>query len=295
MSSIQKIYIAGYKYDVMYTKCCVASVRKWYPEIPVILIKDESYGTYSTQDIQKYFNTNVLNCNIKNFGWGFSKLEALFVEKKEKFLILDSDTVMMGPVLDKLNGYSEEFIVPAVKTTIKFQSAQYFNPDDIIKWDVDYKHTGYGFNTGQWVGTSGIFKRKDLRKFINYDLEPIRLFNDELFKLGEQGLLNYFLFKNQQSKRITLNINPFMETGDNPKVSAIKSIDSITKRESMIIHWAGIRTSNIEDAANGWILKYFIDLFYVRIPLKKLKYLIDNQFKIFIGNIKLKLKNFLNF
>jgi len=286
VSLIQRIYVAGYKHDIMYARSCVASIRKWYTDIPITLIKDESYGPYSTSDIENYFNADVLQCDIKQFGWGFSKLEALYIEKKEKFLIVDADTVLMGPVLDLLNDYKEDFVVPAIKTTTDFQENQYFDPTTIEKWDDTFKHTGYGFNTGQWVGTSGIFKRSDLTSFVNYKSSPISLYEEGLFKCGEQGFLNYFLFKHQQLHNISLAIVPFMEIGNNHKVDAIQSIDDVQTKDSLIIHWAGIRTQNIEHAANGWILKKYIDYYYDALPFGKLRYFYDNAFKIFIGNLK---------
>ena len=42
--TIDAVYIACYKYDLRFTRILVASIRHWYPEIPIYLIKDRFYG-----------------------------------------------------------------------------------------------------------------------------------------------------------------------------------------------------------------------------------------------------------
>src|SRR6476469_2574879 len=99
---IEGIYVCGYKYDVQFTRACVASIRTWYPNIPITLIKDRFYGDYSTRSIESWWNCDVLDVSGRLFGWGFGKLEPLFRSADERFLLLDSDILFVGPVLDRL-------------------------------------------------------------------------------------------------------------------------------------------------------------------------------------------------
>ena len=55
-------------------------------------------------ELLKYWNVRAIDLPIKgHHGWGFVKLEALFGPPGERFLVLDSDTVLTGPVLELWN------------------------------------------------------------------------------------------------------------------------------------------------------------------------------------------------
>ena len=287
---IGRVYIAGYKYDVAYTRACVASVRNWYPNINITLIKDRFYGDYSTVDIEKNWDVDVLDVGERVYSWGFSKFEPLFLGDSEKFLVLDSDTLMIGDVLDTLSGYSEEFVVSSVETDSGFQSRQYYDPQKLNEFDSEYIHPGRGFNTGQWVGTSGIFKRSDFDNFVCAGNPPV-LKQEELFKYGEQGLLNYFLYKKQQTGVISLAEYRFMESGDNPFVDVINTEDlSEACSHRLIIHWAGLRKEKLVDCVNARLLLFFETKFYERIPLgrirKLMRYRVHSIFSLIRSFVK---------
>ena len=95
MNPITRIYVAGYRYDAEFTRCCVASIREWHRNIPIFLIKDRFYGDYYTKDIERYWNVQIYDVSEKVFGWGFSKLEPLFEKTLERFLVLDSDIIVI--------------------------------------------------------------------------------------------------------------------------------------------------------------------------------------------------------
>src|ERR1043166_8793934 len=108
---IQHIYIAGYKGDVRFTQCCVASIRQWYPEIRISLVKDESKGGYDTSDLQRYWNVDVFPTDNVLLGYGMGKLKPLLQPGHERLLVLDSDVVFIGRVLDRLEQLEEDFVV----------------------------------------------------------------------------------------------------------------------------------------------------------------------------------------
>ena len=287
---IQQIYVCGYKYDIQYARCCVASVRHWYPDISITLIKDRFYGEYYTKDIEKYWNVNVLDVQERVFNWGFSKFEPLFLPKKEKVLILDADTLFVGRILDLLQEFDEEFIVSGTKVTEEFQNEQYFKINDLEKFDPDYMNPGYAFNTGQFVATTGIFDRKDFEKYVEWD-NPPKLKQEDLFQCGEQGLLNYFLFKQNQLSRISLKSIRFMETADNPLVNKIKEHELVQDcSKKLIIHWAGLRRDRLIKAVNGRLLLFFENYFYSKLKHGKIKQFILNRLILYFISIKRTLK-----
>src|SRR5215470_12465108 len=124
---IDRIYIAGHRLDLHFTQCCVASIRRWYPHIPITLIKDESCGSYSTEDLKHYWNVDCFKTPRKLLGFGFGKLEALFLPTKERCLILDSDIVFVGKVLEALEHYEEDFIVASAPSPPEEVPIHYFN------------------------------------------------------------------------------------------------------------------------------------------------------------------------
>ena len=148
-SEIKRIYIAGYRYDLRNARCCVASIRYLYPDIPITLIKDCFYGNYSTENIIKNWKVDVLDVGGRVFSWGFSKFEPLFLVKKERVLVLDADTIITGKLLEFFEQYEEEFIVSGQNVTDDFQVQQYYDPQEVKKFDSAFKHPGYAFNSGQ--------------------------------------------------------------------------------------------------------------------------------------------------
>ena len=266
MNPITRIYVAGYRYDAEFTRCCVASIREWHPNIPIFLIKDRFYGDYYTKDIERYWNVQIYDVGEKVFGWGFSKLEPLFENTLERFLVLDSDIIVLGDIVSRLEKYDGEFIVRGHESDGTFQAEQYFDPKALAVLDEDYLHKGIGFNTGQWVGTSGIFDRHDFEHLVDFT-NPPKLRHPEFFQLGEQGLLNYFLFKQQNLGRITISSVPFMETGTNPVVDQILVIDRhLIFDQTLVLHWAGCRGKTPEDSPNGHLFSFFANRFNEKVP-----------------------------
>ena len=90
------------------------------------------------------------------FGWGYSKLEPLFLPQRSKFLVLDADTVLLGPVLDRLEEIDADFIVDDGKPSPELVKQLYFDVNKLKKLDPSFTPCGYNFNSGQWVGTSGL-------------------------------------------------------------------------------------------------------------------------------------------
>jgi len=279
-SKIERIYIAAHKGDLRFTKICVASVRYWYPNIPITLIKDNYSGFFSTKEIEKNFKVDLFDTEIQSFGWGFSKLEPLFLEQREKFLVLDSDIVFAGKVLDILETYEENFIVSSHGASEKFLESHYYSPNQLKKIDPDFIPPGYAFNTGQIVITSGIFKREDFSHFIEWS-EPRNVIYSDVFKMGEQGLLNYILQKKHSQGKIALKQAQFMEWGKSQDVQNIdlKNFNSESRGYPFIIHWAGLKQPLYSQIANGFILSFFEDYYYSKILFGRFKQVNEKFFR----------------
>jgi hypothetical protein len=290
---ITRIYVSGYRWDVDFTRYCIASIREWNPDIPITMIKDRMYGDYYTGDIEKRWNVSQFDTSGRVFGWGFSKIEPLFQARRERFLVVDSDILFLGNIVESLEYYSEDFIVPGAVSQGQFQKTQYFDPDILKTLDPNYVHRGQGFNTGQWVGTSGIFCREDFVPFVEFT-NPPRLRHPNIFQYGEQGLLNYFIYKQMFDGRITLASVPFMEIGTSSFDQVSINGGDIGSERVILVHWCGCRGKTPETSPNGHLFIFFAKRFYSRVPFGMTrKFLRDNR--IFVSKyIRSKVKGFIN-
>ena len=108
---IEGVVISCYRSDLRLTRICVASVRFWYPDVPIWLLKDRHYGDFDTGEIEKYWNAQVYPTRQKTQGWGFGKLEVMTELPKRQLLFLNSDIVFAGRAIDRLEEFDEDVIV----------------------------------------------------------------------------------------------------------------------------------------------------------------------------------------
>jgi lipopolysaccharide biosynthesis glycosyltransferase len=269
---IERIYIAGYKLDLQFTQCCVASIRRWYPRIPISLIKDESSGPYSTEELEKYWDVKCFKTDRKIFGLGMGKLEPLLLPTKERCLILDSDIVFIGKVLDVLEEYDEDFIVADTPNPPEEIAKYYFDLLKLGKLDPDFIFPNYTFNGGQIIATTGILKQEDFEPLIRFS-EPPSLIYPDIFAVGEQGLLNYVLMKKLQEGRISLRREPFMWWAGWLSEKTVK-VRKLTKNSPypFLVHWAGPKNNtSFGNIRNSHILRHFESYYYSRIPNGRFK------------------------
>lgn len=87
----------------------MASIRYYYPDVPIYLLKDELNGKFSTNELERIWNDKLIEYPIKCFGWGAAKIHFICDERFAgmRFLVLDSDIVFTGKILD--NGFVKSF------------------------------------------------------------------------------------------------------------------------------------------------------------------------------------------
>jgi hypothetical protein len=268
---IDYVVIAGYRHDLKFSRTCIASVRHWYPDMPVYFLKDEFFGNYCVEELQNVFGVRLLPTQRRRFSWGFSKLECLFDGPPGRFLVMDSDIIMAGPILEHLGEHTEDFIVQREDPSPEFVRSHAFDLDALSRLDPDFRFPNYTFNTGQWVGTSGIFSRADFDEWVLWH-EPPRLRHPGVFQMGEQGLLNYFLQRQVQNGRCSLKRLRFMEVGDETRVAGIDLARVRTgDGYPFLIHWCGLRRDSFEHMHRGDLLEFFEDEYYAKVPRGRMK------------------------
>ena len=268
MEKINKILIACYKKDFHLTRICVASIRYFYPEIEISLLMDLKAGSFSTKELEKKWNVNVLELERKNFGWGLSKLEPFFFKTNEKVLIIDSDIVFIGNVLDNLDNIESDIIVSGdiidlIPPNQNWIKETYYDYDKLINYDSNFKYPGFLFNTGNFVIKTGLFDRNEFKDLVEWNELP-KLLHPDMFIGGDQGILNYLIAKKAQEGKLTIVNQKFMLWGKDYVIDSLDINKIIDKSNSYpyLIHWAGTRHFLIKKTCRNDILKYFENYYY---------------------------------
>lgn len=253
---IGRIFVIGHRTDLRFTRCCIASIRRWYPHIRVTLIKDYAAGAYDTSELENCFAVDIFPSSGKCFGWGVARLEPLFLPERERCLILDSDIVFAGPMLERLEKFEEEFVVEGVDHGPEETREHYFDPDVVARLFPDFHFPGFVFNVGQMVATTGILTREMFEPFIQFS-EPRQFLQPDTF-FWEQGVLNFVLARLAQRAHIRVRRDLFMKWA-----GALQPEDVLTQRlergpaYDFLVHWAGVKRAVLSKNQLAHVLTHF--------------------------------------
>ncbi|MDX6767710.1 MAG: hypothetical protein SFU85_13085 [Candidatus Methylacidiphilales bacterium] len=243
--------------DVPYTQCCVASIRHFYPEIPIYLFKDRRLGDYDTSELESACRVELWPTDREAYGWGWAKLEILSSQPSRRLLILDSDIVLAGPLLRSLEVFEEDFVVVLERFTPESQREFYYDLAKLQLMDPDWVESGMNFNSGQFVATTGLMNMRDFDPWVG-DTPEWHLKQPEVFKCNDQGLLNYLLSKWEKEGRLTLRRHSFMQWAngnDLPHLTPESMAQSSLHR--VLVHWAGTKSVDFSTMPNGRLLEFY--------------------------------------
>lgn len=266
---ISKIYLATHKKDLRLTRICVASIRFWYPDIPILLIKDEYGGSFSTREIEDVWNVQVFDTGHRHFGWGFSKLEPLFIAEKQRFMVVDSDVVFAGKVLDYLSPFDEDFIVQRETQSETDVARLYFSLDELQRWDSTFCYPGYTFNSGQFVATSGVLQREDFDEVIEWTSGVPSLKQPRVFR-NEQGVLNYVLMQKAALQKLSIGRVPLMRWPQDDRNELHLADIATGDGCPFVIHWAGSKEPRLQNMICSDILFFFEHNYYSKVRFGKI-------------------------
>ena len=262
---VDVIYVAASRSDARFTRICVASIRYFYPEVPVELIAGGPLQPGLVEELQRHWNVGIANLPAGDYGWGFIKLEPLFLPPGKRFLVLDSDTVIAGPVLDWVAKYDDAFIVVDEIQTQEAVKSIYFDWTKATKNGITLREPDFVFNSGQWFGRSGIIKREDFAGLVQFG-SPTKLVDPTVFKNGEQGVLNFVLNDKARTGALSVTRVPLMHwpgfgmNGLNAKMVAAKVAPPV------VVHWAGMKKARLSAMVGSDLLTFFEKFYYQRIP-----------------------------
>ena len=264
-SSIDCIYIAASTHDARYTRICVASVRYFYSAVPIRLLVSGRLQRGLADELQEYWDVRTADLPNGNYGWGFVKLEVLFGPPGEKFLVLDSDTVVAGRVLDLWSESRAPFLVDDEQQSEADTKRLYYDWEKVRKIDPNARPPRFVFNSGQWFGTAGVLTRDDFAPWVEWTM-PRRLRYPEHFMPGDQGVLNYLLNQKAAIDGLRVERRQIMRWPGHSMDGF--DAETVSKRAGSprIVHWAGVKRARQRDMIGADVLAYFEKAYYQRIP-----------------------------
>jgi hypothetical protein len=271
MTKIDRVYIAAHRKDLRLTRICVASVRRWYPDIPIFLLKDEVNGAFDSHEIEATWNVRVWPTKDRSFGWGFIKLEPLFDPESHRFLMLDSDIVFLGRVIDALERFDSDFVVQEEIQPPERVPDLYFDSHQIRgSFNSGWRDPAFTFNSGQYVGTSGMVSRDDFSELVDWT-QPRHVRHPEMFNPGDQGVLNYVILEKLSAGTISVARTPFMKWGEEEMSPfEVAALDDHSPYP-FVIHWAGLKKLRLRRMLRADILSHFERAYYERVTFGRIR------------------------
>lgn len=264
-----RILITASLRDLRFARACIASVRKWYPDAEICILPGAELPLAFIREVAKYWNIALYQIESGHYGWGFAKLEPLFKTPGETFLILDADTVMTGPVLTALESRlaasdSPDFIVDE-EDQPEVEMRRLYYEWDASDVNAKIRRPAFVFNSGQWLGRSGVVKREDFSEWIEWTF-PRRLKMPDVFKNGDQGVLNFVFNQKVMTSGLRVGREPLMRWPghgmDGFDVEAVRAGTAPAR----VVHWAGIKRLRFSSMPGADLLDYFEESYYERIP-----------------------------
>lgn len=262
---VDVVYIAAAAHDARFTRICVASVRRFYPQVPLRLLVGGPLERGLEAELARYWDVGAADFPRGDYGWGFVKLEPLFRPAGERFLVLDSDTAMTGPVLDRAAEHDADFIVDDETLPDDTARSIYYDWDRAGEVGRPTERPAFLFNTGQWFGRSGLLDRADFAGLIQPGWPP-RLSRPDIFKNGDQGVLNLVLNQRARSGSVRVARVALMRWPGH----GMQGLDaaSVMSRACppRVIHWAGMKQARQRDMPGADVLGYYERQYYLRLP-----------------------------
>ena len=264
-ASVDCIYICTGGNDARYIRTCVASIRYFYPHVPVRLLVSGKLQRGLREELRRYWDVDLGDIAEGEYGWGFTHLEPLFRPPGERFLVVDSDTVITGPVLKYAAEHDEDFLVDDEIQSPEGARTNYYDCAKAAEEGAPLRSPAFLFNAGEWFGKSGLLTREEFNGLIEWKF-PRKLCRPNVFRAGDQGVFNYVINEHCATGRIRVARIPLMlwpghgMRGLDAKAVATRSAPPL------VIHWAGLKKPRLREMIGGDILAFFENVYYRRVP-----------------------------
>lgn len=268
--SVDVIYLAACSRDARLTRICVASIRYFYPDVPITMLAGDILQPGLAEELKKYWNVGLADLPVGDYGWGLVKLEPLFGPAGQRFMVCDVDTIFTGRVLDVRAKSDAPFFVDNEQLSDADFKRLYYDWDALVEIDPDVQLARKSFNVGQWFGTGGLVDRDEFNQWVEWTL-PRRLRYPDLFMGGDQGVMNYVLLKKEKFEGLQIDRHTIMRwPGHSMDGLDVESVSKSTA-PPLVIHWAGMKCTFLRDMVGADLLQFFEDYYYQRLPAGRVR------------------------
>jgi hypothetical protein len=269
---VDVIYLAACARDARLTRICIASIRHFYPDVPIKLLAGDIIQPGLAEEVAKYWNVGLASLPVGDYGWGMVKLEPLFGAPKQSFMVCDVDTVFTGPVLDVRAKSDAPFFVDDEQLSDADSRRLYYDWDKLRAIDPKVVSAIPAFNVGQWFGTAGLVKRDEFDRWIEWTL-PRRLRYQQYFMGGDQGVTNYVLLQKEAYEGLRIERHKLMRWPGYPNSLDGLDVASVAAKTAppLVIHWAGVKCLFLRNMVGYELLQYFENLYFSRLPFGRVR------------------------
>ena len=267
--AVDVIYLAACSRDARLTRICVASIRYFYPDVPIKVLAGDILQPGLAQELSNHWNVGVADLPVGDYGWGLVKLEPLFGPAGQRFMVCDVDTVFTGRVLDVRAKSDAPFFVDDEQLSDADFKRLYYDWDKLAAIDL-MRAARKAFNVGQWFGTAGLVDRHELDDWVEWTL-PRRLRYPDLFMGGDQGVVNYVLLKREAFDGLCIDRHTFMRWPGNGLGDLTPQRVSQGEAPPLVIHWAGMKAIFLRNMVGSELLQFFENYYYSRLPYGRLR------------------------
>lgn len=254
--------------DYNFAKACCASIRHFLGKVPVCLIID---GSFSTSSLEETYDVSIINhqnvsldvLRQKSFGWGLTKMIAFWESPWKNFLYLDADTIPWGNVLKFADFKNFDLVIdePYSNYSNEAISRFFFDIDAVKRYFPHFRWWIHPyFITGVFFGKRGVFSLDEYVDLLDFNIRY-----PGIFKYGEQGILNFMLFRAVEEGRIRVKSkdmqvlvrrHPKEELNQRFPFEGEEPANS-KDQEAAIIHWAGMKPYVIHSEAYVKPMQFF--------------------------------------
>jgi hypothetical protein len=268
--SVDCIYLAACARDARLTRICIASIRYFYPDVPIKLLAGDIIQSGLAAEVKKYWNVDLVDLPVGDYGWGMVKLEPLFGPVGQRFMVVDVDTVFTGKVLDLRAQSDAPFFVDDEQLSEANFKRLYYDWDKLRDIDANVQSATKAFNVGQWFGTAGLVQREEFDRWVEWTL-PRRLRYPDLFMGGDQGVCNYVILQKEALAGLRIDRRTFMRWPGNGMADLdVESVAGGTA-PALVIHWAGMKAIFLRNMVGGDLLQFFERFYYTKVPAGQLR------------------------
>ncbi len=231
---------------------CISSIRRFYPDAEIHILKDCFRGDFSTKGVEHAFGAKVIALGRNFGGGGWIKLLPALRDNKltaisYPVLILDADTVITGMLWEAANS-SLGSVVVSPDGWLSREDEDYF--DYISRTYVNLGELGIPetdiaslknfpwFNSGHYLIREPFLSCEFAEQYIDWSSSPVKKRFPKLHPLTDQSVLNHYLFVN---RNITVGVVDFAEWAAFKELSRAYSKGQTADLNSnkCVLHYAG--------------------------------------------------------